>query len=828
MKQKSSISRQVASLISLIVISTMICTGQNTFNAQLKNASNYEPVASAFIRLSDKKKTFTAYSTENGSVYIENIPAGHYLASITHVGHKTLVDSCMVYVNSQNAPEKIFFLLPDMAFLDAAVITTVRAKNTTPSTFTNIKKEEIEMMDQSKDFPFLLNMTPSTVISSDAGNGVGYTGIRVRGIDPTRVNITVNGIPINDAESQGMYWVNMPDLASSTESVQIQRGVGTSTNGAASFGASVNIRTNELPKESSTQTSYGVGSFNTQRFSLLHNTGRLKNNWAFQLRGSLIQSDGYIDRASSDLKSANLVAAKYWDKSVFKTNILIGSERTYQAWWGIPQPVYKGDIAGENRYINQLYIGGTDLQNLQESNSKTYNYYTYENQVDRYTQNHYQFFFDHAFSSFLKLNTAAYLTTGKGYFEQFKAQETLSDYGIGSVQPTGDTSFVGDLTRRRWLDNTLVGTIANVTYNRNKFETIIGGGLSSYNGRHFGEAIATQFTGYEAINAIYYDNQATKIDGNFYVRQSYNYNNLIPYIDLQYRFVNYQFEGLDDSLKLAPQEASYGFFNPKVGLTYLLKNNTFYGVFAVGNREPVRDDFRDNKTSIRPLHETMENVEVGYRYANNRKQLNVNLYTMQYTNQLVLTGAVNDVGQAIRTNVKNSYRSGIEIDFQYPITKKLQGGGNVTLSENKIQTFTQFTDDWDNWPIQISKQFINTDIAFSPNTIAAALLSYQANTFFTLNASGKYVGKQYLDNTQNDMRSLDAFTNLDFSINYTSAELKGAKKINVGLYLNNVLNQFYAPNGYTFSGYSGGERQDFNYVYPMAGFNWMMKVNVLF
>lgn len=357
MKQKSSISRQVASLISLIVISTMICTGQNTFNAQLKNASNYEPVASAFIRLSDKKKTFTAYSTENGSVYIENIPAGHYLASITHVGHKTLVDSCMVYVNSQNAPEKIFFLLPDMAFLDAAVITTVRAKNTTPSTFTNIKKEEIEMMDQSKDFPFLLNMTPSTVISSDAGNGVGYTGIRVRGIDPTRVNITVNGIPINDAESQGMYWVNMPDLASSTESVQIQRGVGTSTNGAASFGASVNIRTNELPKESSTQTSFGVGSFNTQRFSLLHNTGRLKNNWAFQLRGSLIQSDGYIDRASSDLKSANLVAAKYWDKSVFKTNILIGSERTYQAWWGIPQPVYKGDIAGENRYINQLYIG---------------------------------------------------------------------------------------------------------------------------------------------------------------------------------------------------------------------------------------------------------------------------------------------------------------------------------------------------------------------------------------------------------------------------------------------------------------------------------------
>ena len=794
-------------LITLLSITTSWCFGQINYSAQLKNAKNYEPIESAFVRISGEMGATSTYSTPNGTIRFDNIPAGTYVVAINHLSYKTYIDTITL---SKNSNEQIFFILPNMDFLDAAVISTVRAKNSTPITFTNLDKLQVESLDQSKDFPFLLNMTPSTVISSDAGNGVGYTGIRVRGIDPTRVNITVNGIPINDAESQGMYWVNMPDVASSTQSVQIQRGVGTSTNGAAAFGASVNIRTNDLDEEKSTLAAFGLGSFNTQRISLLHNTGRLKNNWAFQLRGSVIQSDGFIDRASSDLKSANIVAAKYWEKSVFKTNIMLGQERTYQAWGGIPESMFKGD----------------DLSTNNNGSSKTFNNYTYENEVDNYNQNHYQFFFDHTFSNFLKLNTAAYVTTGKGYFEQFKAGEKLAYYGIDSVQPTGDTAYEGDVVRRRWLDNSLLGAVANITYKRNQLETVLGGGYSQYNGRHFGEAIATEFTGYEDLNSIYYDNDASKTDGNFYVRQSYNYNNFIPYIDLQYRFVNYQFEGLDDSFELAPQEANYIFFNPKMGLTYLLKNHTFYGVFAIGNREPVRDDFRDNTTSTRPEHESMENVELGYRYASGRKQLNFNLYNMQYNNQLVLTGAVNDVGEAVRTNVKNSYRRGIEFDFQYPVTKRLQAGGNLTFSENKIEKFTEYVPEWDGAYSLISKDYTDKDIAFSPNTIAAAMLSYKVNKHFTLNANGKYVGKQYLDNTQNSDRSLDAFTNIDFNLNYLSKELKGAKSLNVGLYLNNVLNQFYAPKGYTYSGYIAGERQDFNFLYPMAGFNWMMKVTL--
>lgn len=801
--------------LSFMILLTLGSIAQVDYNAQIKNAKTYEPVESAFVRITGNGGSRSAYSTPNGSFRFENLPAGEYVVAINHLSYKFNIDT----VNIVNSSAKdIYFLEANMDYLDAAIISTVRAKNTTPSTFSNIDKKQIKSLDQSKDFPFLLNMTTSTVISSDAGNGIGYTGIRVRGIDPTRVNISVNGIPINDAESQGMFWVNMPDLASSTESIQIQRGVGTSTNGTAAFGASVNIRTNELTKKRFTLVNLGTGSFNTQRVSLLHNTGRLSNDWAFQLRGSLIQSDGFIDRATSDLKSLNLIAAKYWKKSVFKTNIMLGSERTYQAWNGIPEELFRGD-----------------LSSLSLGNSKTYNAYTYENQVDNYSQNHYQFFFDHKFNNFLKFSTAAYVTTGEGYFEQFRDDEEFSNYNIDSIQLNGDTALSGDVVRRRWLDNTLVGGIANLTYTKNKLETVVGGGYNQYSGRHFGEAIATEFTAYEALNSIYYDNDATKTDGNFYVRQSYNYNNLIPYIDLQYRFVDYNFLGLNDSAgsstlpadqQLSQQTVNFQFFNPKVGLTYLLGNHTFYGVFAVGNREPVRDDFTDNASRTRPKHESMENIEIGYRFARGRKQINVNLYNMQYQNQLVLSGAVNDVGAAVRTNVKNSYRRGIELDFQYPLTKRLQAGGNLTLSLNKIAEIRERVSPFDTLSVTLEKVYKNTDIAFSPNTIAVAMLSYKASDKFTINANGKYVGQQYLDNTQSDERSLDAFTNVDLSLNYISKDIKGAKELNIGLYLNNILNQNYAPNGYTFSGIVNGERLDFNYLYPMARFNWMMKVSV--
>ncbi len=808
-------------IFTLLAMTTRLSIAQITFSGQLKSSESLTPVESAFIRIKNDQNTYTTYSTPNGSFKIENVEKGRYTLSISHIGMSTLVRTIELYSDYNET----YHFVDDMEFIDAAIISTVRASRTSPTTFTNLDRKQIETLDQSKDFPFLLNLTPSTVISSDAGNGVGYTGIRIRGIDPTRVNITINGIPLNDAESQGTYWVNLPDLASSTQSVQVQRGIGTSTNGAAAFGASVNIRTSEIAKKQTTVASLGLGSFNTSRVTFGYASGMLEKGWAYQFRGSLIASDGFIDRASSNLKSFNFTGAKHWDKSVLKTNILLGHERTYQAWWGIPEPKFEQNTAELNRYVNQLWIGGDDLQNLINSNSKTYNYYTYENEVDNYNQNHYQLFYDYEVSSAIKVSSAAFLTTGKGYFEQFKGGEDLADYGIADQINGRDTITISDIVRRRWLDNTLKGIIASANYKKNKFDITVGGGFSHYENRHFGEAISTEFTAYEEINAIYYDNNATKQDANFFVKKSYNYKNLIPFIDLQYRFINYDFEGLNNNLELEQQDVNYVFFNPKLGLTYLLKNNTFYAVWARGNREPVRDDFRDNKTDDWPQHEEMNNIEAGYKFESGRKQFGINIYSMDYTNQLVLTGAVNDVGEAIRTNVEESFRRGIEMQFQYPLTKKLQVGGNATFAQNKIAEFTEYVVAWDG-NFDLIDHHENTDISFSPNTIAAIILGYKPNSPLSFNVQGKYVGKQYLDNTSSDERSLDAFTNIDASINYETNDVPGIAKMNVSFFLNNVLNQYYAPNGYTFSGYLGGERADFNYLYPMAGFNWMLKVGI--
>jgi iron complex outermembrane recepter protein len=809
-------------LILTIVIITMTSYGQN-FTAQLKNAKDYASIDAAFVQLRNKSLTYSCYSTNNGTLNLMDIPSGIYALTISHIGYEIYQDS--LDLTGQRSG-KILFLNPAMDYLDAAIITSVRAHDFSPTTFTNLNKEEIIQLDQSKDFPFLLNMTPSTVVSSDAGNGIGYTGIRVRGIDPTRVNVTVNGIPINDAESQGMYWVNMPDIASSTESVQIQRGIGTSTHGAAAFGASVNIRTADLSPRAFTQISLGSGSFNTQRLSLNYGTGRLKNNWAIQLRGSMIHSDGFIDRAETNLHSANLTAAKYGEKSVFKANIMLGQERTYQAWNGIPEPKFNGDIASLNRYISSLYITGNDLNHLQNSPNKTYNAYTYENEIDQYNQNHYQFFFDHTISPFLQWNSAAYITTGKGYFEQFKTNENLENYGMDSTIVNKDTFTEADLIRRRWLDNTLAGGLTSLHFQKNKLDLHAGIGFNSYKGAHFGEVIATSFTDYEDIKQRYYDNISLKTDGNAYLKMSYNYRNFIPYLDLQYRAIHYSFEGLDDSLNLSNQTVNYRFFNPKIGFSYVHKNYIVYSVFAQGNREPVRDDFRNNKPSQWPKNEALNNIELGLKYAKNRNQLHINFYSMDYTNQLVLTGAVNDVGEAIRTNVESSYRRGVEIEGQFPLSKKSQVGGNLTLSKNKIDKFTEYVGEWTSPYTTREQVYTHTDISFSPNAIAAMYLSFQIHPSFTITSQNKYVSKQYLDNTQHNDRSLPAFFTSDWSLDYQNQEIKGLQKLTVGIYLNNIFNTYYSPNGYTFSGFIDNQRQDFNYIYPMAGFNWMVKMGV--
>jgi iron complex outermembrane receptor protein len=367
--------------------------------------------------------------------------------------------------------------------------------------------------------------------------------------------------------------------------------------------------------------------------------------------------------------------------------------------------------------------------------------------------------------------------------------------------------------------------LASITYRKNKLSATLGAGASQFNNRHFGEAIATEFTGYEDLNAIYYDNDASKRDMNVYAKLKYQWRNWFPYVDIQARSINYQFEGLDNNLEFGNQEVDYLFFNPKVGLTYVLNNHSFYGMYAIGNREPVRDDFRNNKTDEWPEHEQLNNIEIGYRLQQGRKILNVNLYDMQYVNQLVLTGDVNDVGEAIRTNVDNSYRRGVEVEVQYPLSKRVQIGGNLTASQNKIESFTEHIGEWDDDFEVFTFEHKDKDISFSPNLISALVLSYQVNKHFSIDFFEKYVSKQYLDNTQSEERMLEAFWNLDASIKYTTTKIDGINALNIGLYINNALNAFYAPNGYTYGGYIGGERASFNYLYPMAGRNVMLKIS---
>ena len=556
--------------------------------------------------------------------------------------------------------------------------------------------------------------------------------------------------------------------------------------------------------------------------------GVLSNNWRYQIRGSIIESDGYIDRATSDLKSVNFILGKYWQKASVKANVLLGSERTYQAWWGVPEPKFYGDIAETNRYINQLYIAGNDLQNLQSSGSKTYNYYTYENEVDNYNQNHFQLFHDYKINAHWSINSAVYLTTGKGYFEQYRVNDDFGDYGISDHITAADTFSSGDVIRRRWLQNTLIGFVSNARYTANNLQLTIGTGGSVYDGRHFGEAIATEYTDYEELNAMYYDNDAQKSELNSYVKATYKLGKWMPYIDIQQRSVTYDFEGLDNNLEFGEQSVNYTFLNPKFGLTFSNKSYQIYGSFGQGNREPVRDDFRNNKPGDWPKHEHLDNLEIGYRYQSGRKQFGVTVYNMMYTNQLVLTGAVNDVGEAVRTNVESSYRRGVELEAQYPFTKRLQVGGNLTLSENKIETITEYVSEWTGNFGQVSNTYNNTNISFSPEVIGMVMVQYNASKYTTLTCNLKHVGHQYLDNTEFSGRKLKAFSVLNFALLHNLRLSEKLSPISIGVYVNNCLNIHYAPNGYTFSGYIDGQRQDFNYLYPMAGRNIMLKAKVAY
>ena len=683
--------------------------------------------------------------------------------------------------------------------LNEVVVKSTRANEKTGMAFTNVYQRDIKKQNLGQDLPFLLNQLPSVVVSSDAGAGVGYTGIRIRGSDPTRINVTLNGIPYNDSESQGTFWVNMPDFASSVQSIQVQRGVGTSTNGAGAFGASLNISTLGYEREAFGETNLTYGSFNTMKANVLASTGLLNNHFVVDARLSKLSSDGYIDRASSDLKSFYF-STGYYNKSNFvRLNIFSGKEVTYQAWEGVPESLLK--------------------------TNRTYNPYTYPNQVDNYQQDNYQLISSFKLNERWTFNPTLHYTRGKGYYEQFKAMDELANYNLPNLVLGGDTVTHTDLVRRKWLDNHFYGATYSFDYQSGKkLSANIGGAWNKYDGHHFGEVIWTKMAETPSNDYRWYTSRSIKTDFNIFGKVFYQFTDQFNLFgDVQYRTVGYNMNGIADKLQDITRNTSFSFFNPKIGMNYQLNTEaSVYASYAVGNKEPNRTDFVDNVKAPKPEH--LEDLEAGYRWANQKLSFDANFYYMNYRNQLVLTGQVNGVGEAIRVNVPKSYRAGIELVANWNFAPKWRLNANATFSQNKIKNFTETVVNYDGDPDKVN-QFKKTDISFSPNVIAGGQLSFAPVKNLEFAWLPKYVGKQYMDNTSDENRKLNAFFVNDLRANYT-VHPKFVKEMTFSLLANNVLNHQYESNGYTYSYIYDQQVVTENFYYPQAGTNFLLAVRV--
>ena len=766
-----------------------------------------------------------ALSNSDGSYKLSGLTNGVYTVVADQLGFETLKQNIII----SGADVKLDFRLEKtVVSLDEITIEGSRVNQNSPFVHVDIDKKEIESSNLGQDMAFLLQSTPSIVSTSDAGGGVGYTGFRIRGSDATRINVTVNGIPINDAESHGVFWVNMPDLASSTESIQIQRGVGSSTNGTAAFGASVNLKTDLVSKEAYGEVSSSYGSFNTNKNTLKLGTGLLNKHWALDGRLSSITSDGYIDRASSDLSSYYLSGGYYGKKTVVKAITFAGKEKTYQSWYGTPEAKVNDDEAGVQTSIANNWFGAKDAANLINS-GRTYNYYTYDNEVDNYNQDHYQLHLSHQFNSSLSLTAAAHYTYGRGYYEQFRNQDDFTDYGLKSLIVGVDTITKTDLIRRRWLDNHFYGGVFNVKYQSKKINVIVGGGINQYVGDHFGEIIWAQYSSDSNIRDKYYNNTGTKTDLNLYGKADYAVSkNLALFVDLQVRSIDYNVAGVDNDLRNLSVDTAFIFLNPKFGVNYQISDKfRAYASLSVGNREPVRSDFIDNTKNDQPSHETLFDYETGIEAKFQKVFVQGNFYFMDYTNQLVLTGALNDVGSGIRVNTPNSYRAGVELVAGFKIHKKLDLTVNATFSQNKIQEFTEVIDDYTNGYELVENVYKDTDISFSPSVIAASILTFKPVKGLAMTLRTKYVGDQFLDNTGSDSRKLKAYTTTDLGVSY-SLKLSKLKEIQFNALINNLFDEMYSSNGYTWGFINGDGRVSENWLYPQAGTNFLAGVTLKF
>lgn len=789
-----------------IILLSLITHAQASIEGKITDKQN-NPVQGAAITLTAAGFKSSVLSAPSGQFSFA-APAGSYQLSIEATGKKTIRQTISLPV-----PGLQTFTLEEQSFLlEPLEVRAIRASDRAPFTKTNLSKEDIAKLNLGQDIPFLLNQTPSVITSSDAGNGIGYTAMRIRGSDVTRINVTMNGIPYNDAESQGSFFVNLPDLASSTNSIQIQRGVGTSTNGAGSFGATVNINTNEFNEKAYAESNNSYGSFNTWKNTIKAGTGLINDHFTMDVRASRINTDGYIDRASSDLKALYLSTAYFSKGTTVRFNVITGAEKTYQAWYGVPEA-----LLHTNRTYNPAGVKDSDNPND-----------TYDNQTDNYKQHHYQLFVNQVLGKNWNLNLASFLTRGKGYYEEYQSQDYYTSYGLSPVVIGGETIETTDLVRQRWLDNYFYGQTFSLQYRKPADEITIGGSWTIYDGKHFGDVIWAQSGGISK-DYRYYQMPAKKTDLNIYTKWLHQLDNAWSLFgDIQYKHVQYNMFGFQKNPSLTVKR-TFNFVNPKAGVSYNRNGWNAYLSYAMANKEPNRDDF-EAAAQQQPSHETLHDFELGLERKKAGYNWGATVYYMLYNNQLVQTGARNDVGAYTRINVPNSYRLGLELQAGVTVNQWMNIQGNVSFSKNKIKAFTNYLTVYDDNYEAVGiegTEYKNTDISFSPSVVAGGSINFTPVSNLGISLLSKYVGKQYLDNTQSSDRVLSDYYVQDARAIYTIKNFLFSEWNIIGQ-VNNVFNRKYESTGAAYPGIIQGTTEPYNdnYYMTMAGTNFIFAVNI--
>ncbi len=795
---------------------------QNQLDGKVFDKTSNVPLTGANVLIDHS--FYGAYTDAEGEFSFTHIRSQNIRLIISYIGYQT--DTLSIDLSKNQ--DVVIYLQRLSYHTDEVIVQSTRAGNESPSTSTIVSKEELVENNLGQDIPFLLQQSPSVVSTSDAGAGIGYTGIRIRGSDPSRINVTVNGIPINDSESHGVFWVNMPDLTSSLENIEIQRGLGTSTNGAGAFGASINLQTSNFKQKAFGEINNSFGSFNTRKHTAMAGSGLINNHFNFEARLSSIHSDGYIDRASSDLSSYYISGSYVGEKTIIKALSFGGKEITYQSWYGTPEARVNNDIEALETHISNEGYPHPIANNLRNSDRR-YNHYLYDNQVDNYEQYHYQLHFSHEFNIKTTANLSLHYTRGKGYYEEHRLNQDLIDYRIPPIRLGSDTIRSTDLIRRRWLDNHFYGFTYSILHEANKkLKFNLGGGANRYEGDHFGEVIWARFASSSFPGRPYYFNSGEKIDANTYLKTKYQATEKLNlFVDLQYRYINYEAAGTDNDQNTIDIDTDFSFFNPKIGANYKINNSTSASFLAaIGNREPTRSDIID-QGELANKAEQMTNIELGVNTNKENYYWGINFYLMDYKNQLINTGELDDVGAPIRQNTGKSFRRGVELSAAYAFTKYIQYQLNFTYSQNRIIDFEEsFQYEDANGDFITTFRRADTRIAFSPDIIANGELILNPTKQIEVGLQSRYVGKQYLDNAEREYKKLDAYFVSDLRLEY-KIKSKLFEEVRILGRINNAFNAEYSANGYTYSYTYKGIITE-NFLYPQATRNYLVGLNLRF